>query len=196
MISINSPWREHLLSSGYRYETQCYPVHKELKLQRTTHFTNVKWKVACASRSCSNQSMVRISSIFILQKKLCFLIAAVNYLSCCTVPPEQKLQLETKTEVWSSTSHLNLGHQTPWFLLSLSVKLIFLSKYEYSSRLKFQTCTTWSCWEPLTRVLRERASCLLTFQTISRTAYCNVTSNYLSQQIRKITKQVRREEKP
>lgn len=35
---------------------------------------------------------------------------------------------------------------------------------------------------------------LIDIPNISRTAYCNVTTNYLSWQIRKITKHIRRED--
>lgn len=77
VISINSPWREHLLSSGHRYETQSYPVYKELKLQRSTCFTNVKLRFVCDSWSNLSQSMVRISLNFHITEE----IMPLNY--CC-----------------------------------------------------------------------------------------------------------------
>lgn len=127
VISINSPWREHLLSSGYRYKTQYYPVHKELKLQRSSCFMNVKLRVVCASWSYLNQPMVRISLNFHITEEIMPLNCCCK-LSYSLYSPLSRLEWETRSEAWSSTSHPNLGHQTPWFLLSLSVKQIFISK--------------------------------------------------------------------
>lgn len=76
VISINSPWRAHLLSSGYRYETQSYPVYNELKLQRSTCFTNVKLGFVCAFWSYLSLSMVRISLNFHITQE-------IMLLNCC-----------------------------------------------------------------------------------------------------------------